>query len=244
MTALRILYTCLLFALSPHGGRQIGDVPSPTAPALWGLDVSHHQKEIDWEQVSRQGAADFVFVKATEGADFVDSLFAYNWQALDRYGIRRGAYHFFRAYGCGDAQAAHFLSQVQMKPGDLVPVLDIEVLDGIDPDAMLKEAKIWLQTVEKALGAKPIVYSNQYFYERFLSGHLDGYPLWLARYSEQCPSLAGGKVWHFWQFSNSGCIDGISRKVDLNFFPGSWGKLEELCWYPQPAPPNSAPVLP
>jgi lysozyme len=216
----------------------------PLASALWGLDVSHHQKEIDWAQVSRQGAADFVFVKATEGSDFVDSLFASNWDALDQYGIRRGAYHFFRAYGCGDVQAAHFLSHVQMKPGDLAPVLDIEVLDGIDPAIMVEEAQIWLQTVERALGVKPIIYSNLHFYERFLSGHLDGYPLWLARYSERRPHLASGQKWHIWQFANDGCIDGIPQKVDLNFFPGTWDMLEELCWYPRPKQSEGTPALP
>jgi lysozyme len=111
-------------------------------------------------------------------------------------------------------------------------VLDIEVLDGIAPEVMVQEAKIWLEQVEKQLGVKPIIYTNQHFFERHLAGHFDDYPLWIARYSTDKPSLNSGKQWDIWQFSNEGCVDGISKKVDLNVFPGTSEMLERLCWYP------------
>jgi lysozyme len=86
--------------------------------------------------------------------------------------------------------------------------------------------------VEKQLGVKPIIYTNQHFFERHLAGHFDDYPLWIARYSTDKPSLNSGKQWDIWQFSNEGCVDGISKKVDLNVFPGTSEMLERLCWYP------------
>ncbi len=230
---LRILYAFLLFAIAPNTGDQAEHVSLlRKSVILRGVDVSHHQKKIEWDSVATKEPIDFAFVKATEGGDFVDSLFCYNWDELKRLGIRRGAYHFFRAYGCGDEQAAHFLSQVEMMPGDLAPVLDIEILDDIAPEIMLQEAKIWLEVVERQLGVKPIIYSNQHFYERYLSGHLDHYPLWIARYSEEKPFLTTGKNWEFWQFSNEGCIEGICKKVDLNVFSGTPEMLDSLCWYP------------
>ena len=39
-----------------------------------GIDVSHFQGNINWASV-KNGGIDFVFVKATEGVDFVDSKF-------------------------------------------------------------------------------------------------------------------------------------------------------------------------
>ncbi len=42
-----------------------------------GIDVSHHQKSIDWENVADQGIA-FAYIKATEGRDFKDSRFLFN----------------------------------------------------------------------------------------------------------------------------------------------------------------------
>ena len=230
---LRIFSIFLLFAFAPNGRERVEPVLLPVTTTLRGVDVSHHQKVIAWDSVAAKDPLDFAFVKATEGGDFIDSLFCHNWDELRRLGIRRGAYHFFRAYGCGDEQADHFLSQVEMMPGDIAPVLDIEVLDGIAPEIMLQEALIWLEIVERQLGVKPIIYSNQHFYERYLAGHLDQFPLWIARYSSEKPFLATGKSWEFWQFSNEGCVDGICKKVDLNVFSGTHEMLDRLCWYPE-----------
>lgn len=239
---MRSLFIFMLFLFAPQGDSLSDNVPQPVVMQLRGVDVSHHQKKIEWDSVATKERVDFAFVKATEGHDFVDSLFCRNWDDLRRLGIRRGAYHFFRAYGCGDEQANHFLSQVEMMPGDLAPVLDIEILDGIEPEIMVQEAHIWLQIVEKELGVKPIIYSNQHFYERYLAGHFDDNPLWVARYSYEKPFLATGKNWDFWQFSNEGCIEGICKKVDLNVFPGTHEMLDRLCWYPERQPADAARV--
>lgn len=196
------------------------------------MDVSHYQKEIEWDTVVARQTLDFAFVKATEGHEYQDSMFCHNWDALRRLGIRRGAYHFFRAYGCGVEQAINFLQTVDMQPGDLAPVLDIERTDGVSPETMIEEANIWLQLVESHLGIKPIIYTNQYFYETYLAGHFEEYPLWIARYSDERPLLATGKKWAIWQYSNEGCIDGICKKVDLNIFPGTSDMLDQLCWFP------------
>lgn len=201
-------------------------------PVLHGIDISHHQKRIEWDSVAVQKEVDFVFVKATEGSDYVDTMFTRNWEDLNRVGIKRGAYHFFRAYGCGYDQAQHFLSTVRMSPGDLVPVLDVETLDGVSPETLRTEVGIWLQTVEMCLNVKPIIYTNQKFYDRFLSQGGFKHPLWIARYSDEQPLLTDGRMWHFWQFTNSGCVDGISEKVDINAFNGTEEELNRYCWLP------------
>ncbi len=240
---IRTLILLLSLVILPLRGGMKDHVSLPlTTPTLHGVDVSHHQKVIEWDSVINQKPVDFAFVKATEGHDFVDSLFCRNWDALKRLGIRRGAYHFFRAYGCGDEQANLFLSHVDMLPGDIAPVLDIECLDGIKPEVLVMEAKIWLEIVEKQLGVKPIIYSNQHFYETYLAGQLDGFPLWIARYSDEKPLLTSGKNWDFWQFSNEGCVDGICKKVDLNVFPGTTEMLDRLCWYPDRIKVEALPI--
>lgn len=205
-----------------------------------GVDVSRHQKQIDWEVVAAKEPIHFAFVKATEGSDFQDTMFCHNWEKLGRMPLHRGAYHFFRGYGCGYEQARHFLTTVEMRPGDLPPVLDIETLDETSPEQVTEQAKIWLETVEQTLGIRPIVYSNQRFYERFLAGTgIEKYPLWIARYHEEHPVLKDGRWWTFWQYSNEGCVEGISEKVDMNVFPGTLEMLEELCW--EPAETNALP---
>lgn len=232
---------CLLVLLLPPVWAGNRAVFVPPAAELHGIDVSHYQQRIDWDRVFAQQALEFAFVKATEGHDYTDSLFCRNWDALARHGVRRGAYHFFRAYGCGYDQAQHFLQTVDMRPGDLPPVLDIELTDGIAPEIMREEALIWLQTVEAELRVKPIIYTNQHFYEEYLAGWFDQHPLWVARYSSERPTLQSGKCWQFWQYSNAGSIDGIAHQTDLNVFAGTESMLDELCWRPQePADPVAA----
>jgi lysozyme len=196
----------------------------------FGIDVSHYQNHIDWDSVALAKKVSFAFVKATEAHDYTDSTFCYNWDALRRVGIRRGAYHFFRAYGCGEEQAHHFLDLVDFQPGDLAPVLDIERIDGIAPAVMREEAAIWLKIVEQRLNIKPIIYSSQNFYENFLAGHFDQYPLWIAKYSEEAPIVS--RKWDIWQYGNKGRVAGISEEVDQNVIHGGAWQLDKLSWFP------------
>lgn len=237
-------FTLILFAFAPlWSGQNLHEPTLPPVMELQGVDVSHHQKEIEWDTVIARQNLDFAFVKATEGHNHFDTLFCHNWENLRRLGIRRGAYHFFRAYGCGYEQAQNFLQTVEMEPGDLAPVLDIERTDGIAPEIMIEEARIWLDIVESNLGIRPIIYTNQFFYETYLAGHFENYPLWIARYSDESPLLTTGKRWNIWQYSNEGCLDGISKKVDLNIFPGNLAMLDRFCWFPASvtAEANTAP---
>lgn len=230
---MRVLFLLSLLLLPLWGniGSSGWSFASTTAQ-LTGIDVSHHQRRIAWDTVASHRTVHFAFVKATEGQDFSDSLFCHNWENLRRVGIRRGAYHFFRPQGCGDVQALHFLSTIEMRPGDLTPVLDIETTDGMPPEIMLTEMRVFLSTVENRLGVRPIIYTNQFFYEKYLAGLFDEYPLWVARYAPEKPELTTGKVWDFWQYGNNGCVDGIDRPVDLNVFYGTEDMLERFCWYP------------
>lgn len=193
-----------------------------------GIDVSHHQQAINWDSIA-DSHIDFVFVKATEGITHQDSLFAYNWTALRRIKRYRGAYHFFRPGSSGQDQARNFLGHVDLLPGDLAPVLDVEVLDGVSRVKLLKEMYAWIYTVEVATGVKPIIYTNQKFYNRYLSGYFSEYPLWIARYNTREPFLRDNRNWDFWQYGNRGSIKGIEGDVDFNVFSGNIAALEDYC---------------
>lgn len=226
------MLTLLSFLLTPIWSGQSANRLALLAVEIQGVDVSHYQDVIDWDTVAAKQPLRFAFVKATEGSGYTDSLFCHNWDALKRLHIRRGAYHYFRASGCGYEQALNFLQSVEMQPGDMVPVLDIETTDGMPEEIMLEETRVWLQTVEKSLGVKPILYTNQHFYERNLAGQFDDYPLWVARYSDERPAINNGRQWDIWQYSNKGCIDGISKRVDLDIFAGTNAMFDRLCWFP------------
>lgn len=198
-----------------------------------GVDVSHYQSTIHWDSVADQ-SFQFAFVKATEGESYVDSLFDHNWPEIRRVGMKRGAYHFFRPTLSAEAQFANFARHVALLPGDLPPVLDVEVIDEATKVELITRVRTWLYLTEIRFNIKPILYSNQKFYNRYLAGHFDDYPVWVARYSTRKPELAYQRSWHFWQYGNKGKIAGVNGYVDFNVFDGTLSQLEEMCWSPEP----------
>lgn len=232
-----------IFALAfllPHFGGPLFHAMDQPVHQLLGIDVSHHQQRINWTEVSGRNKIDFVFVKATEGGDFVDSLFCHNWTSLEAQGITRGAYHFFRPSTDAQLQARHFLATVDWKVGDLAPVLDIEKTDGVAPEVMLEGVRIWLLEVERAIGVRPVLYTNQDFYDKYLAGLFDEYPLWVARYSWLQPVLSSGRAYDFWQFTDKGRLEGLKGRVDLNLFPGDARMLQRF----RIQHPDAAPAAP
>lgn len=223
------LATILLVLLIVHSCNEHPAVDK--AYELHGIDVSHYQSHINWDTVAAQDI-DFTFIKATEGYTISDSLFCRNWEASKRVGIRRGAYHFFRPRISGEEQALHFVDWVDLEYGDLPPVLDVEVLDGVSKVALIGGVRDWLFTVEIKYNIKPIIYTNLRFYNKYLAGHFNDYPVWIARYSVREPILANAQDWHFWQYIDDGQILGIDGKVDFNVFHGDLEDLDQLCYQP------------
>lgn len=203
----------------------------PEAYPIHGIDVSRYQELIAWEEVSRMQVKKiklgFAFIKATEGVGNTDPRFQRNWKKARANGIVRGAYHFFIASRDGRMQAENFIRRVDLEPGDLPPVLDIEQLNGMTPLQLKKEAKEWLAIVENHYKVRPIIYTNIDFYKRYLGAEFDQYPLWVAHYYEQKqPRIERG--WVFWQHNDQGNVNGIRAKVDFNVFVGDSAAFREL----------------
>lgn len=198
---------------------------------IHGIDVSRFQSFIDWPSVKRMQVKDvkigFSFMKATEGLGNVDRQFRRNWKKAREAKMIKGAYHFFLANKSGKAQAYNFISTVNLGPGDLPPVLDVEQLYGVKPEKMRKEVKAWLQVVEEYYGVKPIIYTYATFYSTHLAGTFDDYPLWIAHYLEKNQPRVKRK-WSFWQHSERGRVNGIAHRVDFNVFNGDSAAFKAL----------------
>ena len=197
------------------------------AAALEGIDVSHHQVDIDWPAVAADGI-DFAFVKATEAASHHDTRFCDNWPEAQAAGLARGAYHFFRADIEAGAQFEHFRSVVDLHPGDLAPVVDVETTDGATEAELVEGLRAWLYLAEIHYGIKPVVYTNLKFYYRHLAGHFDDYPLWIARYGAKAPAVGTAAEVAFWQYGSRGRVAGVDGDVDLNVFTGEPAAFERL----------------
>ncbi len=203
----------------------------PTQYNIHGIDVSRYQANISWEAVKGMKVQNvqlgFVFIKATEGNDLVDPFFKRNWKAARKAGMVRGAYHFFNPKKDGKVQAQNYFENVKLESGDLPPVLDIEKTFGLNQVKLQQEIKKWLEAVEAAYGVRPIIYTYVNFYESYLKGSFDDYPLWIAHYYQPGnPRIS--RNWHFWQHSEEGHVNGIAAKVDFNVFNGDSAAFKAL----------------
>ena len=214
------------FAKYPGFGISI-----PTDFEVVGIDVSRHQGRIRWESVAamreKSIRLSFAFIKATEGFSLKDPEFSRNWRQAEKAGMIRGAYHFFIPYRSGKEQARHFISNVSLKKGDLAPVLDVEETYGTPAQTVRGRVKEWLAEVERHYGIRPIIYTNASFYEDVLGSEFDGYPLWVAHYLKRDKPRID-RDWSFWQFSETGRVNGVLERVDFNVFNGDSSDMLDL----------------
>ncbi len=195
----------------------------PNDYLIHGIDVSRYQQLIAWEEVKKMQVGTiqlgFAFIKATEGLGNTDPQFRRNWKRTRDHGVVRGAYHFFIASKDGRLQAENFIKRVNLEPGDLPPVLDVEQRFGTSKAQLKKEVQKWLDVVEAYYQVKPIIYTNVDFYRQYLGKEFDNYPLWVAHYYQhEQPRIS--RTWSFWQHNDQGNVNGITAKVDFNVFRG------------------------
>lgn len=224
-------YIINFFSKPPHIKYPAFGIDIPPNFELHGIDVSHYQRVIDWEDVKQMQVKNikigFVFIKATEGIENVDDQFRRNWLQVEQTGIVKGAYHYFIAGKSGKLQARNFIEIVKLKNGDLPPVLDVEQIAHTQIPDLQKEIKRWLDDAELYYGVKPLIYTNIDFYNNFLKGAFEDYPLWIAHYLQpERPRIV--HKWLFWQHSESGHVNGIRTSVNFNVFSGDSVEFNNL----------------
>ena len=235
MPVVALAALALLLAI-PYLGMRGGETGAPLPPGAYhyGIDISHHNgKDIVWDSLlvmtDRLGRTtrslkkassfhpvSFVFIKATEGTSHLDRHFRENWDQASRHGLKRGAYHFFRTSRDPLAQAKHYIETVgPLRHGDFPPVLDVETMHlGCTRQELNQGVLLWLQTVEKHYGRKPVIYTGDRFLTDFLDPEISGhYPLWIAHYGVSAPDT---DAWTWWQFTDRAVVYGVPGRVDLS----------------------------
>lgn len=222
-------------APSPTPTATVTPTPAPTATPtnLDGIDVSYHQGTIDWRQVAAAGKR-FTFVRTSAGTLTADTSYATNQAGARAAGLTVGSYHYANpdtAPNDASNEAAWFLRNATIASGDLVPVLDIEVSNGLDAASLTVWAQTWLEQVHAATGLRAIIYTNPSFWQTSMADTewfaRNGYPvLWIAHWTTASqPTVPAvdwaGNGWTFWQHSSMGAVPGISGAVDLDRFRGA-----------------------
>lgn len=230
------LYFFYYFFVGPFGFRWralYGEVTYPEGYEIRGIDISHYQGNINWNQLRNDAVIDkspirFVMIKATEGSDRVDECFANNFRNARDYGYLRGAYHFWSNQSGAISQASHFIRTVKLEQGDLPPVLDVEHKPNhMSVEEFQDSLKSWLDTIEKHYDTVPILYTYYKFKKKYLNDTIfDRYPYWIAHYYVDSIEYKG--KWKFWQHTDRGRLPGINGFVDLNIYNGSYYDLQQM----------------
>jgi lysozyme len=238
----RLAMVCLTLIVLVAAVVVIGRKGSPQPASkptgrLSGVDVSSHNGDIAWSEAAGAGLR-FVFARATEGKNRVDSKYTSIREGANASGLAFSAYHFARpdrSKRDAKKEADHFLNIAALGPGDLVPVLDVEVSGGLGVEALQSWVRAWLEEVDARLGVKPVIYTSPNFWRVYMGDTTvfaeEGYMLdiasWAATVSPDVPAENwGGLGWTFWQTSTCGHLPGIPRCIDTEVFDG--GDLSSL----------------
>lgn len=201
-----------------------------------GVDVSYYQGNIDWNAVHASGRG-FGIARIADGTGFMDPTFAANYAGMKNAGMVRGSYIFFRPEDDPIAQADIVLTAIgTMGAGDLPPMLDVEVTDGVATSTIVNNINAWIAHVSAAIGRRPTLYTAPYFWSQLGSPSVAA-DLVVANWGPSCPTVPGGwSNWSAWQYADNGSVSGIGGAVDLDEFNGSLADLQNYARPPDTPP--------
>ena len=185
-----------------------------------GIDVSKHQGYIDWAQLKNNTKIKFVYIKATEGTDYVDPRYKENIRNARKHGFKVGSYHYLTTKSSATTQFHNFIRTANREEQDLLPVIDVEVIGRWSSQQLRDSLKVFADLVEDYYGCKPLIYTSEKFFTKHLGRAFADYPLFIAKYSNAQPNI--GYKWIIWQFSDYGLfktgVKGNNGLVDLSRF--------------------------
>ena len=193
----------------------------PTGDEVWGIDISHHQKNVNWGRMEAE-MPHFLFLKATEGSTHIDTRYTKYKKEAEDLGVPTGAYHFFSYSSDGTIQAEHFLSVAKLKSGNLLPVLDCEFRNNMPNEReVTKQLLLFIRTIEAELNVSPIIYCECSYYNKYLRDEVNGRcPLWISNFYREPPC-----DYVFWQKTDRFSHPSFRGTVDYNTFQGEPGEL-------------------
>ena len=179
-----------------------------------GLDISHHQEKINRTRVDPKYK--FIILKATEGQNFLDTDFLYNWNNARLNGFVVGAYHFFTMTSSGAAQADFYISKVPDSDKTLPPIIDLEIsTKKYKKKDVMKNLEEMVDKLEKHYKKRVIFYVNYNTYNAYIKGEFPKNKIWITDY-KYFPRIKENNRWVIWQVSRRGRIDGIPGFTDKN----------------------------
>ncbi len=205
--------------------------PRENVYKIRGVDVSHHQGEIDWKQVKSQGIS-FAFIKATEGGNHRDSNFTHNWKEAHEAGLVVGGYHYYSFCKSPEEQFINLSNFIPKLEGGLPPAIDLEYDNNcngsVDVKVFRKDVYNLVLKIKAFYGRLPIIYCNEDFYHKYFAiPEFQDCVFWIRGTYKQ-PRLGKGVIHDFWQYNAKGKVNGIEGFVDLNVYNKNETEFQKL----------------
>eukprot|EP00828_Plagiopyla_frontata_P005121 TRINITY_DN11_c0_g1_i1.p1 TRINITY_DN11_c0_g1~~TRINITY_DN11_c0_g1_i1.p1 ORF type:complete len:716 (+),score=77.67 TRINITY_DN11_c0_g1_i1:203-2350(+) len=210
-----------LKARNATGGHNSTNHTNTTGTKYPGIDVSVWQGSIDWYAVGQSNLT-FVIAQATNGLG-IDSTFSTNWNSIKSTNLKPGAYHTFQPGVDATKQAQLFCNTVGSYQQSYVPpIISLDANGGQSASTLQANVLTWLNYVQSNLGVTPMIYTSTNFANNYLNSQFSAYPLYLAWYSSTTPTIptawaSAGKSWTYWQYSQTGNIQGITGDANLDY---------------------------
>lgn len=186
-----------------------------------GLDISHHQGDVDFDALKEAGV-EFVIIrvgttKSNDSEYVLDSKFVQNITRANEVGIPVGIY-FYSSSGTkekAEADARWILEQIKDYKVDLPIAFDWEKWSiynqyHLSFFGLTDMAKGYLDVFKEA-GYEAMLYSSKNYLERIWLK--TDYPIWLAHYTKNT-NYQGDFL--YWQLCSNGQVDGINGDVDID----------------------------
>lgn len=218
----KIIVSCLAIATLPMY-ILIGPVYAfgPSNSNIYeGIDVSGWQGNIDYAEVKNEGI-EIVYMKASEGSNFIDPYFNQNYTNAKANGLKVGFYHYLTARSIEEAinEASFFVSTISGKVPDCRLAMDFESFGNLSIEEIDAIGLTFMQTVQRLSSKEMVIYSDTSNASSIFGGELTNYPLWVAQYEVEEPTPNGNwSNWVGWQYTDVGEIPGISGYVDRDKF--------------------------
>lgn len=215
-----------------HSDRSRSELLDIDKDVAYGIDVSAHNGEIDWDKVS--GEVDFAFIRAgyrgySNGTLFEDKCAKYNLKHAKRAAVPVGVYFYSQAITPEEAEeeADFVLDFIEHYRVTLPVVIDYEyAYDNGELGGRLFHANLSKNECTQIISAfaKKVsdagytagVYASTNFYETKINvKQLDkSTVIWVADYNQ---NITYDGYYDIWQYAKSGSCDGVpSKYVDTN----------------------------
>lgn len=194
--------------------------------SIKGIDLSRYQGDVDWSLVAADGV-DYAMIRVGirgygTGEIVIDDTLDANMQGASANGVDIGAYFFTQAISREEAiEEANAVIEA-LAPYHITYPVAIDVEDVNDSEARTANLTAAQRTeyviafceTLKAAGYTPMIYGNlKTFCDMLDMEQLNDYEKWFAFYDTYVyfPYEIG-----MWQYTDSGVVNGIDGKVDLN----------------------------